>query len=222
LTQDSRRIAYTEPVDENRIDEIQASIAKIEIDINTLGAGIPEQWEASHAEFVSLAKAEKKARQKYRRNVDESYEMIVTMRRMIAELDQLIAVEDHFLPLLDAIQDQSADEAMQAIKMVGAEVDSLTEMHRVKSKLSKSRRALRGDNPDREKAAALVTQALEQMKTEIEWHQRAAGELAAELEAYDQAIARTIGMRMQERLTQEQAESIASCLAVHKDLTLHF
>ena len=81
---------------------------------------------------------------------------------------------------------------------------------------------MRGDNPDREKAASLVSQALEQMKTEIKWHQRAASELAAELEAYDQAIASTIGMRMQERLTQEQAESIASCLAVHKDLTLHF
>jgi hypothetical protein len=81
---------------------------------------------------------------------------------------------------------------------------------------------LRGDNPDREKAASLVTQALEQMKVEIKWHQRAAGELAADLKAYDQVIARTIGMRMQERLTQEQAESIASCLAVHKDLTLHF
>ena len=32
----------------------------------------------------------------------------------------------------------------------------------------------------------------------------------------------TIGMRMQERLSGDQAESIADCLAVHKDLTLHF
>ena len=111
---------------------------------------------------------------------------------------------------------------MKAIKMLGADLDNLTEMHRVKSKLSKSRKALRGDNPDREKALSLVTQALEQMKVEIKWHRRADSELTAELEVYDQAIARTIGMRMQERLTQEQAESIASCLAVHKDLTLHF
>jgi hypothetical protein len=148
--------------------------------------------------------------------------MVITMRRMITELDQLEALEDRFPSLFDAIQNQSPNDAMKAIKMVGAELDNLTEMHRVKSKLSRSRKALRGDNPDREKAASLVTQALEQMKVEIKWHQRAAGELAAELKVYDQVIARTIGMRMQERLTQEQAESIASCLAVHKDLTLHF
>ena len=89
-----------------------------------------------------------------------------------------------------------------------------------KSRLSKSRKALRGDNPDREKSASLVSQALKQLKTEIRWHQRAASELAVELAAYDQVIASTIGMRMQERLTQEQAESIASCLAVHKDLKI--
>lgn len=222
LNQDRQRIANTDPVDEERISLILASIAKIESEIETLRSGISDQWEASHAEFVSLAKAEKKARQKYRHNVDESYDMIVTMQRMIAELDQLETLEERFLPLLEAIKDNSADEAMKAIKIVETEVDSLTEMHRVKSKLSRSRKALRGDNPDQEKATSLATQALEQMKVEIQWHQRAASELAAELEAYDQVIASTIGMRMQERLTSEQAESIASCLAIHKDLTLHF
>ena len=60
------------------------------------------------------------------------------------------------------------------------------------------------------------------MRTEIEWRQRASDELASELEQYNQAIASTIGMRMQERLTSEQAESIANCLAVHKDLSLYF
>jgi tripartite ATP-independent transporter DctM subunit len=223
LTQDRQRISNTDgPVDEARISEILANIAKIETEIDTMGAGIPDQWEASHTKFVALAKAEQKARQTYRRNVDESYEIVVTMRRMIAELDQLEALEDQFPSLFDAIQNQSPDDAMKTIKMVGAELDNLTEMHRVKSKLSKSRKALRGDNPDREKALSLANQALEKMKVEIKWHRRAGSELAAELEAYDQAIARTIGMRMQERLTQEQAESIASCLAVHKDLTLHF
>jgi hypothetical protein len=49
-----------------------------------------------------------------------------------------------------------------------------------------------------------------------------AGDLASDLGEYDAAIASTIGMRMQQRLTGEQAESIASCLAIHKDLSLHF
>jgi hypothetical protein len=67
-----------------------------------------------------------------------------------------------------------------------------------------------------------VMLATQIMQSEIEWHQRAADALADDLEEYNRAIADTIGMRLQERLTSEQAESIASCLAVHKDLSLHF
>jgi hypothetical protein len=67
-----------------------------------------------------------------------------------------------------------------------------------------------------------IRQSIEQLENEISWHQRAASELESDLESFGDAIARTIGMRMQERLTTEQAESIASCLAVHKDLTLYF
>ena len=59
------------------------------------------------------------------------------------------------------------------------------------------------------------------LESEIQWRQRAV-QLANELRAYDQAIASTLGMRMQQRLTTDQAESIASCLAVHKDVSLHF
>ena len=183
---------------------------------------IPERWGAARAEFEALAKAEKKARRKYRQNVDESYEMIVIMRRMISELDLMVEIQNKILPLLDAVNTESADDAMKAIKALGAKIDNLTEMHRVKSRLSKARKALRGDNPDLEKAAAEITRAHQQMQMEIAWHKRAADGLALDLEVYDQVIANTIGMRMQERLTPDQAESIASCLAVHKDLSLHF
>ena len=68
----------------------------------------------------------------------------------------------------------------------------------------------------------MVQKASAQMETEIKWHKRAAEELSSDLESYDNAIARTIGMRLQARLTDDQAESIADCLAVHKDLSLHF
>ena len=135
---------------------------------------------------------------------------------------ELTELENQILPLLDVINGQSADDSMQAIKAVEAKVDSLIEMHRVKSRLAKARRALRGDNPKLDKAVTRITQAHEQMQIEIAWHRRAAEELSADLEAYDQAIASTIGMRMQERLTRDQAESIASCLAVHNDISLHF
>ncbi|MFZ9039048.1 MAG: TRAP transporter large permease subunit [Gammaproteobacteria bacterium] len=222
LDQDRQRLAFEEPVDEPAIERILARIKALEAERETLLATIPDNWEQRRAEFKNLAKAETSARRKYRQNVDDSYEMIVTMRKMISETDQLQALQGEFEPLLELIRSRSAEEGLEAIKALEFKIDELTETHRIKSKLSRAKRALRGATPDKEKALAEVRLAVEIMQSEIEWHQRASEELAADLEEYDQAIAGTIGMRMQARLNSDQAESIATCLAVHKDISLHF
>ncbi|MDH3634687.1 MAG: TRAP transporter large permease subunit [Gammaproteobacteria bacterium] len=222
LEQQRQRVAFTEPVDEKRIKKILADIARIESESKTLQASIPDNWQDARARFDALAKAETKARRTYRQNVDESYDMIVTMRKMIGETDKLAVLQQEFDPLLSLIREQAPEDGLEAIKILELEVDKLTETHRIKSKLSRAKRALRGTTPDKDKAIGQVMLAAEILQSEVEWHQRAADELADDLDEYDQAIASTIGMRMQERLTSEQAESIASCLAVHKDLSLHF
>jgi tripartite ATP-independent transporter DctM subunit len=222
LNEDRQRIAFNEPVDEKRIEEILARIDELKTQSEALTASIPDNWEAARAEFETLAKAETRARRQYRQTVDDSYGMIATMRKMIGETDQLVGLQGEFEPLLELVRTQSPEPGLEAIKLLEIEIDKLTETHRIKSKLSRAKRALRGTTPDKEKALDQINQAIEVMQGEIEWHQRARDELGADLETFDQAIASTIGMRMQERLTSDQAESIASCLAIHKDLTLHF
>ena len=222
LEQDRQRISFEEPVDEKRIEKIVNRIANLETERENLAASISADWEDAHAEFKRLATAEKRSRQKYRQNVDESYEAIVTMRTMLSEADALKDLQDRFDPLLAVVTEQSPDDGLEAIKMLEDEINLLTETHRILSKLSRAKRALRGNNPDKEKAIAEVQMAAELMNAEIKWRQRAASEFSADLDTYDKLIAKTIGMRMQERFTSEQAESIADCLAVHKDLALYF
>jgi len=122
----------------------------------------------------------------------------------------------------EIIENETPKNAMAALKALGAEFDLLTNADPVKSKLSKARRALRGNNPDPEKAVDQLMIAIEKLDSEIAWRSRAALELKPELESYDLTIQQTIGMRLQERLTSDQAENIASCLAVHKDISLYF
>jgi tripartite ATP-independent transporter DctM subunit len=222
LDQERQRAGFAETVDEKRIETILEKMTTLETEAKSLEADIPANWEDARAKFEALAKAETRARREYRQNVDDSYGMIVTMRKMIAETDQLKALKGEFDPLVERISSQSPDDGLEAIKALELEVDKLTETHRIKSKLTRAKRALRGSTPDKEKAIDQVMLASQIMQSEIEWHQRAADALADDLEQYNRAIADTIGMRLQERLTSDQAESIASCLAVHKDLSLHF
>ncbi len=222
LDQERQRAGFAETVDEKRIETILEKMTTLETEAKSLEAGIPANWGDARAKFESLAKAETRTRREYRQNVDDSYSMIVTMRKMIAETDQLKALKGEFDPLLEQISSQSPDDGLEAIKALELEIDKLTETHRIKSKLTRAKRVLRGNTPDKEKAIDQVMLASQIMQSEIQWHQRAADELADDLEEYNRAIADTIGMRLQERLTSDQAESIASCLAVHKDLSLHF
>ena len=207
---------------ESRIGRIREQIESIEGKRVALEQQIPDNWQQARGQFEDLAAAEKKARQKYRRNADESYELIKTVLAMLSEANALRSLQPRLPPLYDVIQTETPDAAMAAIKAVAEEFGLLTNAHPVNSKLSKARRALRGNSPDMEKAVTQLEIAIQRLESEIAWRGRAANELMPELKSYDAAIQHTIGMRLQERLRDDQAESIATCLAVHKDISLYF
>ena len=222
LEDDLRRLNFSETIDDHAIIQIKAEIAELQKQQAAWLAQIPVHWQPAHEKFKALATATTRARQDYRLNVDESYQTIMTMKQLLSQTGQLEKLNAKILPLIPVIKTQPPKAAMQAIKSVRADFDTVIEINRVKSLLSKARRALRGNNPDQDKAISWINQASAQMKAEMKWQSRAAAEFSADLKAYDKAIARTIGMRLQERLTNHQAESIAGCLAVHRDLSLYF
>ncbi|HEY5739265.1 MAG TPA: TRAP transporter large permease subunit, partial [Gammaproteobacteria bacterium] len=222
LDQNRQRLRFEETVDEARIAEIERAIAVHEAGRKALEDSIPDEWKSARAEFNKFATAEKRARQQYRQSVDDSYAVIVMLREMLDQTDQLAALEDRFEPLLTAIESRSAEAAMEEVEALEDDFNRLAETHLIVSKLSRARRALRALEPEVDKVRAEIGEAMRRFSDELDWRQRAVTELASDLEGYDAVIARTIGMRMQERLTSEQADSVASCLAVHKDLTLYF
>jgi predicted nucleic acid-binding Zn-ribbon protein len=221
LDQQAQRIKFSDDVDQPRIDAIQAKIASIKDEQKRLQAEIPAGWDEARAQFNSLAKAEKTARLRYRQNVDDSYATISLMQSMLAQTDALAALQARIDPLIAQLRQDSAEASLAAVDALADEIDLLAETHDITSRLSRAKRALRGDSPETEKAIAHIIEAGEVLRAEVDWRRRAAA-LADDLQHYDQTIATTLGMRMQQRLTSDQAESIASCLSVHRDVSLYF
>jgi len=222
LKQERRRLESGEGKSKSGDETILEQIESLETARTDLEKQIPGNWQTARDKFVMLATNERKSRQKYRRNADESYEPTQSMLKMISEYDSFKSLQPKLRPMQEIIENDSADNAMAALKALGAEFDLLTNASPVKSKLSKARRALRGNSPDPEKAIEQLIIAMQTLESEIAWRSRAFEELKPELEAYELAIKQTIGMRLQERLTSDQAENIASCLAIHKDISLYF
>ena len=222
LEQEQQRLSLEEAEYESRLEQTKQKILSLTTKRLDLENQIPQNWMDARSRFEDLAAREKKARQKYRRNADDSYEVIATLQKMLADRETLISLQDKLPPIEKVILNDTADRAMARIKALGQEFDSVTNANPVTSRLSKARRALRGNNPDQEKALEELRVAIERLEQEISWRSRASRDLMPELQTYEQSIRNTIGMRLQERLTADQAESIATCLAVHKDISLYF
>ena len=187
-----------------------------------LEGSIPAEWATQRPIFEKLNKAEKQARNQYRRNADEAYDGIRELRLWITQAPELVNVEAGVAKLAAHIDQLDAKEAMAAIKLQERNLGEFAGISSIKSKLSKARRALKGSKYDPEKAKGYHSQAMDLLTAEIIWRKRALMDMAPALASYDMAIKDSIGLRLQERMSDEVATTISACMAGHKDISLQF
>ncbi|MBT3203770.1 MAG: TRAP transporter large permease subunit [Gammaproteobacteria bacterium] len=216
-----KQIEFSEEPDESAMKDLENQIAELKSDQQLLTVKIPEQWKSAREQYLALAKKEKIARNKYRRLVDDSYQVVVDTRLMIAAADELKQLQPELEALFMVIRDAEFKDAMAQIKVVESSLSSIKNAHPVKSKLSKARRALK-KTQDRDKASGQLVKAIQILEVEIEWRTSAKKKFSHGLEQFDNVVKNTVGLRMQDRLKIEQAEEIAGCLAHHKDISLAF
>ncbi len=204
------------------IAEKEARIVRLKAEQKELEAGLPPEWGNARKRYTDLAAAEKRARLTYRRNVDQAYEPILELREIIANADAFAQARDQIAGLPSAIASQPLDQAVETLKAVESTLTGLADTNTIRGALTQARRALTARNPDPEKAFDEASAGVALYLDELEWRIRAAQELATPLAAYDQAIAETIGLRLQPRLPASHVSDMASCLAVHRDISLNF
>ncbi|MEM5528691.1 TRAP transporter large permease subunit [Gammaproteobacteria bacterium AS21] len=209
---------------EARIATLEKQNAAMLAEKTALESTIPSQWKEQRAQFETLAKALSKARNLYRNNSDSAYEPLIELNKTLNSVDQLVAIEPVILELRSVIEQVSskadAKPAMDIIKGVESKLGVINGTSAIKTKLSKARRALK--KVKTANALKEFEQALVLLKADIDWRSKANKELLPAIEQYDHAIKLTIGARLQEKLSLDQAKSIASCLSIHKDVSLNF
>jgi TRAP-type mannitol/chloroaromatic compound transport system permease large subunit len=201
---------------EQHIDDLKQHRAALE-------GKTPVGWEGARKRYADLSAIETKARRKYRRNVDDAYELLPGLRKIILQADALAKLEERLRGLESVIANDPPAQAIETIKAVEKVLGAIAGTSSIKSKLSKARRALRGSTPKREKAAKELAKGLKRFTDEVTWRRRAGKQqLVAGFDVYDNAIKDTIGLRSQERLSSDQAEVIATCQSTHRDISLDF
>ena len=197
-------------------------IETINAERESLRVEIPEHWESEHEQFRVLQEAEDKALKAYRRNVDQAYEPIAELIKIIEAVDRLAALDPDLMALTPLVTSGDPAESVERLAAAARAVGAAAGSGEIKSNLSGARRALRKRTPDREKALNKLGQAQEIYREELAWRQRAKADLLPGLRAYEVAIRNTIGIRLQSRVPHEIALDLASCTADHRDISLHF
>ena len=203
----------------NRIDETIKTLEEIK---NEKLAQVPENWKSQRALFEKQNKDLRSNRMKYRRNVDEAYEPIKTIKGILKDTGTLRNKRNKIESIGQIIMQREPDGAMKQIKLIEKELGNIEGSSSIKSIISKARRALKGKNPNREKANKFWKEALTIFDKEMQWRQKALSELIQPLDAYDTLIKDSIGLRSQKKLGLEQAKSIAVCKSSHQDISLNF
>jgi tripartite ATP-independent transporter DctM subunit len=208
--------------DDARLEELAQSIARIEEEKAALEANIPEQWESAREGFLELADEQRRARLQYRRNVDDAYRPIQEFNRILAQADDLAAIEDQLVALVEVVNSATAAEATERFQQAESLFSELDETSAIRAAFSAVRREFRDDDFDRTNATALVNEALETYRDAVAWRMAAATTLSEPFANYDELLKHSIGLRMQPRLSIEQAKRVASCRAEHQDISLYF
>lgn len=206
------------------IQRLQDRVDVLQAEKEVLEAEMPETWDEVHAEFKKLLAVEKRAYLNYRRVVDSAYEPVQEFMRILRGADGLVALEAELKGLADIIRSGDSEAAMEQIQAMESRVGDIEGAGDIRSALSKARRELRTTNtqqPDANAALQEHAKAVEDLESEIAWRTRA-GALLPQVEAYEDAIDDTIGLRQQPRLPREIALHVASCSSEHRNISLNF
>lgn len=216
------RLSRNQNATQAQLNPLEGEIARLQQSKQVLMDSIPADWRTAKAEYSERFTVDKKARVAYRRNVDSAYTPIDKARSVIRQGASLAALEAPLTGLGNIIAAGPADQAMVKIKEVENKLGEIAGAGQIKSTLTQSRRALKGDNPDRGQSSELLQQATALFNEEVAWRSAAVKSILPDLDRYNDAIKNTIGLRLQKRLTTEQAKDIAACQSAHRDISLNF
>ncbi len=211
--------------DENaaKRDVVNEQIKGLEAEIAELEKLIPAEWEGKRKDFVELLKAETKLRTQYRRAVDSGYEPVRELMQTLDSTGLFVEQGEGLKGLATRIESEEPAAMVEVIKAMESTFGEVAGPGDVRKALSKVRRALKAKTPDKDKVLGELQKALSAYDNEVEWRSEAASQnILPKVQAYEQDIRGTIGLRQQTNMPRDLGLFIAGCNSGHRDISLNF
>ena len=210
--------------DDNLADKnkLELRIENYELEINELQNKIPETWKTKNGEFEILHKAKNTRTKRYRKNVDEAYENLDQIVMFINDNEKLKELSPEIKELKYNIDNKNYENAISVIDNLFEKLGEISGTEEFANKLDDLISVIDNDEVDEQKLTEVSSETFDLFNLEVSWRDDANKNLMPELIKYNDVIKHNIGLRLQNRLTKEQAKFVARCNSVHRDISLNF
>ena len=212
-------------LDDDKISEknkIELKIENINLEIDELSKSIPEIWKSKNEEFDKINKAKNTITKRYRKNVDEAYDLLDQVAMFIIDVDKLKELTPEMNKLKNSLDNSDYENSVSIMDGLFDKLGEISGTEEFANNVDDLISLLDEDEKDLNKVSEKSSEVLSLFDKEISWRSDASKNLMPQLKEYDKIIKETIGLRLQSKLTKEQAIYVSRCNAIHRDISLNF
>ena len=205
--------------DKNKLEQ---KIENVKLEIDEISSQIPEEWKSKNDEFNTINKAKNLATRKYRKTVDNAYEDLLLIKSFINDGEKFEELEQEMKLLKNKIDNRGYIDAIEFIDNIFEKVGEISGSDEFADKLDYLITLMDEDEVDFEKLQSSTVDTIALFEQEVSWRKNFKKKYMDRINAHDKVISETIGLRLQSKLTKEQAIYVSKCNSIHRDISLNF
>ena len=203
-------------------NKIELRIEDYKLEIDEIAKQIPENWTSKNKEFEIIQKAKNTQTKRYKKNVDEAYDNLDQIAMFIKDHENLEKLSSEIQDLKYEINNKNYQNSIIIIDSLFEKLSEISGTEEFANRLDDLYSLVDSEEIDENKISDASSEVFILFDKEVNWRKDAAQNLMPELEKYNEVIKNNIGLRLQSRLTKEQAKFVASCNSIHRDISLNF
>ncbi len=203
-------------------NKIELKIEDYKLEIDEIKKQIPENWLSRNKEFEIIQKAKNTQTKRYRKNVDQAYDNLDQIAIFIKDHEKLNELSSDINNLKKNIVNEDYENSISIIDSLFEKLGEISGTEEFANRLDDLYSLLDSEEKDFNKISDVSSEALILFDNEVKWRKDAEENLMPELEKYNLVIKNNIGLRLQSRLTKDQAKFVAKCNSIHRDISLNF
>ena len=215
-------IRRLEKDDLSQKNKIELRIEDYKLEIDEIRKQIPENWTSKNKEFEIIQKAKNTQTKRYKKNVDEAYDNLDQIAMFIKDHVILEKLSSEIQDLKYEINNKNYQNSFSIIDSLFEKLSEISGTEEFANRLDDLYSLVDTEEIDENKISDASSEVFILFDKEVNWRKDAAQNLMPELEKYNSVIKHNIGLRLQSRLTKEQAKFVASCNSIHRDISLNF